>query len=311
MKIIFFGSPAYSCIVIEKLILLKYELLALVTQNDKKGKRNIISKTPVTLFGEKNDIKIFNPSNLNDNKFTESIKKLKPDLILIYAYGKILPGTIIRIPKYGCLNIHCSLLPKWRGAAPIQRALLNKDKQTGVTFFKIDNKLDTGKIVSAYEYSILKSDDSLILQNKLSNLAASKLDNVLHGIKLNQELVSQNEKNASYAKKIHKNEAAISWIDSASDISSKIKAFVGWPVAEAKVLGEKIKIWEATCILDEHKKKPGQVINFTNSGLIIAAGTGSVKITKLQMPGRNIITARDLFNSNNNFTQKIKESIIA
>ena len=102
--------------------------------------------------------------------------------------------------------------------------------------------------------------------------------------------------------KIHKNEAAISWIDSASDISSKIKAFVGWPVAEAKVLGEKIKIWEATCILDEHKKKPGQVINFTNSGLIIAAGTGSVKIIKLQIPGRNIITARDLFNSNNNFT---------
>ena len=311
MKIIFFGSPAYSCIVIEKLILLKYELLALVTQNDKKGKRNIISKTPVTLFGEKNNIKIFNPSNLNDNEFIESIKNLKPDLILIYAYGKILPETIICIPKYGCLNIHCSLLPKWRGAAPIQRALLNKDKQTGVTFFKIDNKLDTGKIVSAHEYSILKSDDSLILQNKLSNRAASKLDNVLHGIKLNQKLVSQNEKNASYAKKIHKNEATISWIDSASDISSKIKAFVGWPVAEAKVLGEKIKIWEATCILDEHKKKPGQVINFTNSGLIIAAGTGSVKIIKLQIPGRNIITARDLFNSNNNFAQKIKESIIA
>jgi len=311
LKIIFFGSPAYSCIVIEKLILLEYELLALVTQNDKKGKRNIITKTPVSLFGEKNDIKIFSPTDLNNDEFIESLKKLKPDLILIYAYGKILPEAIISIPKYGCLNIHCSLLPKWRGAAPIQRALLNKDKQTGVTFFKIDTKLDAGKIVSAYEYSILELDDSIILQNKLSNIAASKLDDVLHQIKLNQELVNQNEKDASYAKKIHKDEAAINWIDSASDISSQIKAFVGWPVAEAKVLGNKIKIWEATYRLDEHQKNPGQIINFTNNGLIIAAGTGSIKIKRLQMPGRNVITARDLFNSNNNFSQRIKESIIA
>jgi len=311
LKIIFFGSPTYSCIVIEKLILLKYELLALVTQNDKKGKRNLITKTPVSLFGEKNDIKIFSPSDLNDNEFIESIKKLKPDLILIYAYGRILPETIISIPKYGCLNIHCSLLPKWRGAAPIQRALLNNDKQTGVTFFKIDAKLDTGKIVSVYEYSILESDDSLILQNKLSNMAASKLEDVLHQIKSNQELVNQNEKDASYAKKIHKDEAIINWVDSASNISSKIKAFVGWPIAEANILGNKIKIWEATYRLDEHQKKPGQVISFTNNSLIIAAGTGSLEIKKLQMPGRNIITARDLFNSNNKFSQKIKESIIA
>ena len=310
MKIIFFGSPSYSCIIIEKLILLEYKLLALVTQNDKKGKRNIITKTPVSLFGEKNDIKIFSPTDLNNDEFVESIKKLKPDLILIYAYGKILPKTVINIPKYGCLNIHCSLLPKWRGAAPIQRALLNKDKQTGVTFFKIDTKLDTGKIVSAYEYSILESDDSLILQNKLSNIAASKLDDVLHQIKLNQELVNQNEKDASYAKKIHKDEAFINWADSASNISSKIKAFVGWPVAEANILGSKIKIWEATYKLDKHQKNPGQVINFTNNSLIIAAGIGSLEIKKLQMPGRNIITARDLFNSNNNFSQKIKESII-
>jgi methionyl-tRNA formyltransferase len=311
LKIIFFGSPGYSCIVIEKLILLGYEVLALVTKNDKKGKRNLITKTPVSLFGEKNDIKIFSPSDLNDNEFIESIKKLKPDLILIYAYGRILPETIISIPKYGCLNIHCSLLPKWRGAAPIQRALLNNDKQTGVTFFKIDAKLDTGKIVSAYEYSILESDDSLILQNKLSNMAASKLEDVLHQIKSNQELVNQNEKDASYAKKIHKDEAIINWVDSASNISSKIKAFVGWPIAEANILGNKIKIWEATYRLDEHQKKPGQVISFTNNSLIIAAGTGSLEIKKLQMPGRNIITARDLFNSNNKFSQKIKESIIA
>jgi len=142
-------------------------------------------------------------------------------------------------------------------------------------------------------------------------MAASKLDDVLHQIKSNQELVNQNEKDASYAKKIHKDEAFINWVDSASNISSKIKAFVGWPIAEANILGNKIKIWEATYRLDEHQKKPGQVISFTNNSLIIAAGTGSLEIKKLQMPGRNIITARDLFNSNNNFSQKIKESIIA
>ena len=169
MKIIFFGSPLYTIQIINQIKYLKNELLGVVTQNEKIGKRGKSQQTPVEIFAKKNQIRVFSPEKITDVKFVSSIRELNPDLCIIFAYGKILPSELIKIPKYGCLNIHASILPKWRGAAPIQRAILNRDKNTGITFFKINEQLDKGDIVAIHELEILEVDDNLTLQKNYLN----------------------------------------------------------------------------------------------------------------------------------------------
>ena len=152
MNIVFFGSPIYSSRVLSYLISSKHSVKAVVTQDVKKDKKRKVLKTPVGLFAEENNLHTLYPTNLCSPDFIADLGSLDADIFLIYAYGKILPTDIINIPKFGVINLHCSLLPRWRGAAPIQRALLNRDKVTGITFFKIDEHLDTGNIIASYEY---------------------------------------------------------------------------------------------------------------------------------------------------------------
>ena len=211
MKIIFFGSPSYSCIILKKVLEKNYNVVGIVTQDKKKGKRIKNKNTAVGEFGEKNLIKTFYPSNLNSSSFLADIEKLSPDLFLVYSFGKMLPEKILNIPTIGAINIHCSLLPQWRGAAPIQRSLLNDDDITGVTFFKINSSLDQGNIISSFKYLISDEDDSLILQDKLSNLAADNITNVLESFSTQEKFIAQKNDDASYASKIEKSEAIINW----------------------------------------------------------------------------------------------------
>ena len=152
MKIIFFGSPSYSCTILKKVLEKNYDVIGIVTQDKKKGKRNKSTNTAVGKFGEKNLIKTFHPPNINNSSFLAEIEKLSPDIFLVYSFGKILSEKILNIPKIGAINIHCSLLPQWRGAAPIQRSLLNDDNIIGVTFFQINSLLDQGNIISSFKY---------------------------------------------------------------------------------------------------------------------------------------------------------------
>ena len=309
MKIIFFGSPIYTIRIIDQIKSSKNELLAIVTQNEKKGKRGKIQKTPVEIYAKENLIKFFTPEKINDKKFITDIKQQNPDLFIIFAYGKILPLELINIPKHGCLNIHASLLPKWRGAAPIQRCILNRDKKTGITFFKIDEELDKGDIIASHELEILDDDNNLTLQSKLSKLASDYLEDSLKKIVTNANFIKQNESESSYAKKILKNESKIEWTDSADNIVLKIKAFSGWPVVEAKILGESLKIWSAEAVEVEDKCAAGKIVNLDKNGLSVSTSKGILCIKKLQFPGKKIITARDLCNSNSGFATKIKDKI--
>jgi len=309
LKIIFFGSPDYVCRIIDETIRLGHDISCLVTQKSKKGKRKNILKTPVTLYSEKHNIEIYSPDDLSDISFTEAIKHHKPDLILIFAYGKLLPKNIIDIPKHGCLNIHCSILPRWRGAAPIQRALLNQDSETGVTFFKINENLDQGKILLIIKQKILKEDDTLALQNKLSQLAVDNLEKVFDKVIKGSEMTNQDEDDSTYASKINKNEAIIDWTESPDQIIAKIKAFICWPVAEAIICDHKIKVWEAKKYGLESNIAAGNIVDFTRNGLTIACRQDAIIITKLQLPGRNVISALDLFNSQTEFSRDIKNSI--
>ena len=309
MKIIFFGSPIYTTYIIDQIRRLKYELLAVVTQNEKRGKRGKISKTPVAQYAEKNKLKVFAPTQLNDKKFIQEVQKLNPDLIIIFAYGKILPLNLIKIPKYGCLNIHASILPKWRGAAPIQRTILSGDNKTGITFFKINKELDKGDIVATHEFEISKDDDAISLQLKLSQLAAHHLQEIIKKIIDGSIFTKQDESKSSYANKILKDECIIDWNESAEKIVLKVKAFVGWPVAKALILGSSVRIWSALSIGTDTTHKPVIVVGLDKHGLMISTKKGILCIQKLQLPGKNIITASDLSNSNSSFVALIKKEI--
>jgi len=304
LNIIFFGSPSYSCKVLESLLANKHVVQTVVTQNFKNNRR---TKTPVGLLSESKNINTLYPADLGDKKFIETLKSYNADLYIVYAYGKILPPELISLPKYGVINIHCSLLPKWRGAAPIQRALQNGDQQTGVTFFKIDESLDTGEIISSYEYNIKDNDDALLLQDKLTQIAIDRLEEVI-SINLNSsKFTQQNESSVSYAKKIHKTEAIINWNDDPYLICSKIRALTAGPLAETELFGIKFKVWKARQVLYVGDKKPGTLIKFNRNELCFSSNGGAVSIEKLQLPGKKVISARDLFNSNSSFVHKIKQ----
>ena len=321
MNIIFFGSPQYSCKVLNALISSKHEVLAVVTQNFKQSKHKKNKDTFVGRFASDNNLKVFRPPNLSNNNFLDIIRAYQADLFIIYAYGKILPIEIMSLATYGTINIHCSILPKWRGAAPIQRALLNDDHETGVTFFKIDQGLDTGEILKHYKYTIHDEDDSLILQTKLSDLASNKLIEILDDDISSLTYQLQDESLVSYAKKIKKEEAVINWNENCRTIFCKIRALVGWPVAETVLFGERLKIWKSSYIENKDEKimsdaatngnrtfhsNPGSIVNFTPDALSLAAIDGIVSIEKLQLPGKNIVSARDFYNSNSKLTSKIK-----
>jgi len=310
LNIIFFGSPSYSSNVLSYLVSSKHSVKAVVTQDIKTSKKRKDIKTPVGIFSEQCNIQTYYPNNLSDSKFIQTLKNSESDIFVIYAYGKILPKELIGIPKYGVINIHCSLLPKWRGAAPIQRALLNKDKTTGITFFRIDENLDTGKIISKYEYKISDSDDSLSLQESLTALAVKNIEDVFEKVMIDSNFISQDDSVATYARKLSKAESYIKWDEDAEIIISKVKAFAGWPGVEAEIFGIRFKIIKAKYYKDVSSQSNGKVLNFSHDKFEVKAKNGVIQIDKLQLPGKNIITCRDFYNSNSVFSMKIKNDSV-
>ncbi len=307
MKIIYFGSPDYSLIVFKRLLDSSHNIVATVTQDTKKGRRNKREKTPVGLFSEINSIDTFYPADLNNDDFQRTINQYDPDLIIVYSYGKILPKKILDIPKLGSINIHCSILPKWRGASPIQRAIQSDDKTTGVSFFSMHAEVDTGEIVSSCIVDIDDSHNTKSLQIELSNIAGNMIDSVIDAVSSNSKLVKQKESDASYAKKITKDEARISWTSTCREIFCKVRAFIEWPVAEAVILNEIIKIYDVEYEICNHDSGVGEILELSADYLSVRAADGIVKIRKLQFPGGKPITASDLKNSNSVISKNIKK----
>tara|TARA_B100001287_G_scaffold270087_1_gene268374 strand:- start:610 stop:1545 length:936 start_codon:yes stop_codon:yes gene_type:complete len=307
LKIIYFGSPDYSLIVFKRLLDSSHNIVATVTQDTKKGRRNKREKTPVGLFSEINSIDTFYPADLNNDDFQRTINQYDPDLIIVYSYGKILPKKILDIPKLGSINIHCSILPKWRGASPIQRAIQSDDKTTGVSFFSMHAEVDTGEIVSSCIVDIDDSHNTKSLQIELSNIAGNMIDSVIDAVSSNSKLVKQKESDASYAKKITKDEARISWTSTCREIFCKVRAFIEWPVAEAVILNEIIKIYDVEYEICNHDSGVGEILELSADYLSVRAVDGIIKIRKLQFPGGKPITASDLKNSNSVISKNIKK----
>lgn len=297
MNIVFMGTPLFSVPSLEKLIgSKKHNVLAVFTKPDKINKRGgKIEFSEVKKVAIEHSIPVYQPESLKCTNAYEYLEKLNPDLILVVAYGKILPENILKLPKYGCINVHGSVLPMYRGAAPIQRAIINGDKETGVTTIYMDKGMDTGDILLTKKVEITDGDSAKSMFEKLSmtgaNLLLETLDGVLEGT-INR--IKQDDSKATYAAPLSKEEAHITWGDKTSiDIFNLVRGMDAGPVAYTFLGGKRIKIFRARVFESkEYTKKPGTVLS--ESPLVVACKDGTIlEILELQAENKKRMLAKD------------------
>jgi len=299
MKIIFAGTPDFSVPCLECLVHSAHDVIAVFTQPDRPaGRGQKIHESAVKQVALQHEIPVFQPKSLKDDASQHLIQSLGADLMVVVAYGLLLPKAVLDAPKLGCINVHASLLPRWRGAAPIQRAILAGDGETGITIMQMDEGLDTGPMLLKSFCAIEASDTAQMLQDKLAALGSEALLKSLGSIvkgKTNPE--RQDSKLATVAPKITKEEARIKWEESAEQIHRLIRAFTPWPKAFTHLDGETVRIWEAKCHEEAGKEKPGTILESNKEGIKVAAGNGVVQITKCQLPGGRALYVSDILNS--------------
>ena len=308
LNIIFFGSPYYSVPLLEKTIELGHDVLLAVSQGTTKTRRGKIIKTSVHQYCEEKNIKYILPAQFTDS-VTKTIMSSNYDLGIIYAYGKLVPRNLIEHCKFGIMNLHCSLLPSYRGAAPIQHALINGEDYTGYTYFKINEKLDEGNTILQERYQILQSDNCLSIQDSLTKLAVNNLSVAIKRLVEGEFLDSVRSNKISYANKIQKEDSIFGWDLDVISICNRIRALSTWPVARTNLLGEDIKIIDANYVQQNHDMNYGAIKAFSKDELLVSAKGGYISINKLQLEGKKIITNRDLFNSNSEFKEKLLNNL--
>ena len=295
LKIVFMGTPEFSIPALKILKQSKHKIVCVYTQPPKKQSRGQkIKKTAVHVFSENEGIKV-KTNKLSDEKEYEDFTKLDPNLVVVIAYGQIIPDIYLKKPNLIFLNVHASLLPKWRGAAPIERAILNKDKETGISIMKIEKKLDTGPFIKQVKVNINEETTSGELIKKLSVIGAEALKDSIELILSGKAIFKkQNEKEASYAKKIDKIETRINWKDKAENIIAKINAFNPKPGAWFLLKNERVKILKAKEILQ--KGDPGIILD---NKLTVGCSVNAIQILKLQKEGKRDMDVVEFLAGNN------------
>ncbi len=301
MRIIFAGTPIFAKEILAE-IHKQHEILIVYCQSDKpQGRGMKLSKPASKEYAIKHNLKVAQPDKFTKEEIVK-LQQLQADIMVVVAYGKILPKNILTIPKYGCLNIHTSLLPRWRGSAPIQRAILAGDKQTGVCIMQMDEGLDTGDIVDCKVCNINADDNASMLHDKLIIIAKELIINTLNNI-TNIQPKRQNTEGICYANKLIKNEAWINWQQSAIKIHNQIRAFNPYPIAQTYADGNKfnktiIKIIKAEVIIAKNSNKLiSEVIAQSKLGIDVQTKDGILRITKLQLSGKKITDATSFINS--------------
>jgi len=290
LKIVFMGTPEFSVPALEALINSKFEILSIYTQPPKKSKRGQkINVSSVQKFSEKNNLPVRNPKNLSNDEEYNFIKNLSADLAVVVAYGKLIPTNILKTTKLGFVNIHASLLPKWRGAAPIQRAIMNGDKKTGVSIMKIEDKLDSGPVLASKELVFGQNATYGEIQKKLSlmgsNLLIESLKNIENG---KAKFIDQVHSNSTYAKKIDKNETKINWNLDANKVIAHIHGLSPNPGAWFEYENERFKVLRAN--KSAVSGNPGTLLD---ENLTIACKSDSIQILEIQRQGKNKQTSKD------------------
>jgi methionyl-tRNA formyltransferase len=296
MKLIFFGSSDFAVKVLDALLKSGYPLISVVTQPDKKAGRHLhLAPTAVKLYAQAKKIAFLCPSNLSQPEFLKKLSDLKADLFVVVSYGKILPDRVLSLARLYALNIHASLLPYYRGAAPIQRALLAGEKVTGITVIRMNEKMDEGDIVSQAELEIENADNTLTLEDKLNQLACSQILSVLELAKEGKlEFRKQDSLKASIAEKLTKADGVINWKADGATIYNQIRACIPWPVAYTLLKGKRVKIFAARLAPElSERGQPGQVVSLKDSLIGVATGKGNLVISELQPENARRLSAKE------------------
>jgi methionyl-tRNA formyltransferase len=300
LKIIFAGTPEFAVPALAALIAAGHEVVMVLTQPDRPAGRGMkLKASPVKVLAEQHQLFVFQPETLKDESVQARIAQRNADVMIVAAYGLIIPTVVLHMPKHGCYNIHASLLPRWRGAAPIHRSILAGDAETGVTIMEVVPALDAGAMVSKGVVPITESDTTQGLHDALAAIGANLMVEAMHVLTQTGHLDStpQDETLVTYAHKLEKAESAIDWRKSAVEISRQVRAFNPFPVAQSVLRGEVCRIWMATVapeVISEERLldvAPGEVLG-VHDGILVACGEGVLRVAELQAPGGKRLSAQ-------------------
>lgn len=295
-RIVFAGTPEFAAVHLHALLRAGITPVAVYTQPDRPaGRGQQLQMSPVKQLALQHGIAVEQPQNFKTDEAKAALHAYAPDLLIVVAYGLLLPQAVLDIPRHGCVNVHGSILPRWRGAAPIQRALLAGDRETGVDLMRMEAGLDTGPVLASAHTPISAQDTGGSLHDRLASLGAELLVKHLPAL-LCGELRphAQDDAHATYAKKLEKAEAQIDWSQSAAQIDRQIRAFNPWPVAQTLLGTDTLRIWFSHCTRQHHASAPGTIIEQQADALLVATGDGVLAITELQWPGGKRLPVKEI-----------------
>ncbi|MCC4834016.1 methionyl-tRNA formyltransferase [Shewanella sp. 10N.7] len=299
LNIIFAGTPDFAALHLQALIESEHNVVAVYSQPDRPaGRGKKLQASPVKQLAVANDIPVYQPASLRKEEAQAELAALNADIMVVVAYGLILPKIVLDTPHLGCINVHGSILPRWRGAAPIQRALWAGDNETGVTIMQMDIGLDTGDMLLKTSLKIEDTDTSASLYSKLAEQGPAALIEALAGISdgsITPE--KQDEALANYAEKLSKEEAQIDWRKDAKQLWQEVRAFNPWPASHFPLQGNTIKVWQASYSAEQTSAAPGTIIESNKHGITVATGNGALQLQVMQVPGKKQMPVADILNS--------------
>lgn len=300
LNIVFAGTPEFGVPCLNALAESPHRVIAVYTQPDRKaGRGQQLQASPVKQWALDRQIPVYQPLNFKHEDDVAALAQLKPDLMVVIAYGLILPRSVLEIPRLGCINVHASLLPRWRGASPIAQSIIHNDATTGVTIMQMDVGLDTGDMLSTVACFIEPTDTAHTLHDKLAQIAAEPLLNTIELLGSNQATpVKQDDTYATYAKKISKDDARIDWDNPASAIDCQVRGLYPWPVAFTFVNDTVLRIHKASVDSSPHELLPGTVVRLDKKGMLVATKQGGLLVERIQFPGGKVLHIADWLNAN-------------
>ena len=303
LKIVFAGTPDFAARHLAALLSSEHDVIAVYTNPDRPaGRGKKLTASAVKNLALEHNVPVYQPENFKSDEAKQELADLNADIMVVVAYGMLLPKAVLDTPKLGCINVHGSILPRWRGAAPIQRSIWAGDKEAGVTIMQMDVGLDTGDMLKIATLPIEATDTSASMYEKLAELGPQALVECLTDIANGDAVpVKQDDEQANYAKKLSKEEARINWSDDAAHIERCVRAFNPWPMSHFEALENSIKVWQSRIDEQTSDKPAGTILQADKTGIYVATGNGVLVLEQLQVPGKKAMAVQDILNSRANW----------